>query len=113
MFKNKVIIAFLGMFLLVGCGYKQTTTQVRDIGYLKFTKNPSSKFSIVVNDKYEFQLKTCEKDDHGNCYDSTVDKLYEVSSGKVIVKVFDAKNILILKDEFYLGSDNTKEINLP
>lgn len=113
MFKSKIIIAILGMFLLVGCGYKQTTTQVRDIGYLKFTKSPASRFTVVVNDKYEFQLKTCEKDDNGHCYDNTVDKLYEVSSGKVIVKVFDVNNVLILKEELYLGSDNTKEINLP
>jgi len=39
MFKSKIAFILLSALLFVGCGYKQTTTQSRDVGYLKFNKS--------------------------------------------------------------------------
>lgn len=114
MFKSKIIFMLLGVFLLAGCGYKETTTQSRDVGYLKFNKSSSAGYRVVINDKYEFLLDRCaEQQSVGQCQDTTSDKLFEVSSGVVVVKIFDATQKLIYKEELYLGSNNTKEIALP
>ena len=114
MFKSKIIFIFLSAVLLVGCGYKQTTTQSRDVGYLKFNKSSTAGYRVVINDKYEFLLDQCiEQQSVGQCQDTTSDKLFEVSSGVVAIKIFDATQKLIYKEEIYLGSTNTKEISLP
>ncbi|WP_067178059.1 hypothetical protein [Sulfurospirillum sp. UCH001] len=114
MFKNKIVLILMSTLLFVGCGYKQTTTQTRDVGYLKFNKSSSAGYRVVINDKYEFMLDQCaEQQAVGQCQDTTSDKLFEVSSGLVAIKVFDATKKLIYKDEIYLGSTNTKEITLP
>lgn len=114
MFKSKMILVLLSMIVLVGCGYKQTTTQSRDVGYLKFNKSSSEGYRVVINDKYEFLLGSCiPQQAVGQCQDTTSDKLFEVSSGVVVVKIFDLNQKLIYKEELYLGSTNTKEITLP
>lgn len=114
MLKNKLIISVLLAMLFVGCGYKQTNTQIRDVSFLKFNKSTFASYIIVVNDKYKFILDSCVKNENtGECNDDTVNKLYEVTSGNIFIKIFDNKNNLIMKKEMYLGSSNTKEINLP
>lgn len=114
MFKNKIVLVLISTLLLVGCGYRHTTTQSRDIGYLKFNKSSSTGYRVVINDKYEFLLDQCSQQQTvGECQDTTADKLYEVSSGKVLVAIFDANQKLIYKEELYLGSSSTKEIALP
>jgi len=101
MLKNKVLISLLAASILfIGCGYKQTNTQIRDIAYLKFNKSSSKNYTVIVNDKYKFKL------------DDTTDKLYEVTSGGVTIKVYDNKNNLIMRKEFYIGSSNTVEVDL-
>jgi hypothetical protein len=113
MLKNKTIILLLTV-IFAGCGYKQTNTQISDVAFLKFTKSKSSNYSVIVNDKYKFTVDACVKNINTNeCYDTTSDKLYEITSGNTVIKVFDSKNNLILEKEMYIGSSNTKEINLP
>jgi hypothetical protein len=113
--KNKtIIISLLLTVLFTGCGYKQTNTQIRDVAFLKFTKSLSENYIVVVNDKYKFNIDACIKNANTNeCYDTTADKLYEITSGNSVIQVFDNKNNLIIKKEMYIGSSNTKEINLP
>jgi len=114
MFKGKIILILFSVLLFIGCGYRQTTTQHHDVGYLKFNKSYSLGYRVVINDKYEFLLDKCiEQQAVGQCQDTTSDKLFEVSSGLVVIKVFDANQKLIYKEEIYLGSTNTKEITLP
>lgn len=113
MFKSKIVAIFLSLFFLVGCGYKQTTTQENDVAYLKFNKSTSDSFTVVVNDKYKFTLDKCiNVNETGNCVDPVDDNLYEVSSGKVEIKIYDKKDNLILQEEMFLGASNTKEISL-
>lgn len=113
MFKNKIIAIFLSLVFFTGCGYKQTTTQERDIAYLKFSKSSSDSYTVVVNDKYKFNLDKCQTvNETGNCIDSVDNNLYEVTSGKIEIKVYDKDNNLILQKEMYLGTSNTKEIVL-
>lgn len=113
MFKNKLIFIIISMFIFTGCGYKQTNTQIDEVGYFKFIKTPFSKFKVLVNDKYKFNLDECvQKDDTGQCYDETIDKLYETKAGNNFIKVFDKNNNLILEKEIYIGSSNTVEVNL-
>lgn len=114
MFKSKIVLMLIGALLFSGCGYKQSTTQSRDVGYLKFTKSSFNGYRVVINDKYEFLLDQCvTQQSVGQCQDTTSDKLFEVSSGVVNVKIFDSTQKLIYKEELYLGSNNTKEISLP
>jgi len=120
MFKNKnfllmavVVIFFFGC---VGCGYKQLNIQKRDIAYLKFKKSMYKKYSVLVNKKYVFELGGCEYhgEEKNECQDPTSNKLYEVSSGKILIEVTDnSSGKLILRKELYLGSSNTTEIVLP
>lgn len=113
MFRNKIIL-LLVLLSFVGCGYKQTNTQSRDIGYLKFTKSIAKSYKVVVNDKYEFKLDSCtEKDENEQCANSTFNKMYEIGNGNSFIKVFDSKNNLIMRKEVYIGSSNTVEISLP
>lgn len=112
-FKSKTaIIILLFSVFINGCGYKQTTTQSRDIGFIKFNKLTMGDYKIVVNDNYEFYLKSCIPDENTNaCQDDTVNKLYEVSSGNTNIKVYDNKNQILLNKDIYIGSNNTVEVN--
>jgi hypothetical protein len=68
-------------------------------------------YTVIINEKFEFKLDACiEQDDNEECHDN---KLYEITSGNSVVKVFDNNNNLIMKKEMYIGSSNTMEINLP
>ena len=113
MLKNSVFVLLLSVVLFTGCGYKQTNTQIRDIAYLKFNKSSFKNYTVIVNDKYKFKLDGCSKRDiNGECRDDTSDKLYEISSGGVTIEVYDDKNNLIMRKEFYIGSSNTMEVDL-
>lgn len=113
-YKSKItIIVFLISVFIVGCGYKQTITQSRDIGFIKFNKSGIGDYKIVVNDNYKFYLKSCIPDQHTNtCQDDTVYKLYEVSSGNTNIKAYDNDNQIILNKDIYIGSNNTVEVDL-
>ncbi len=114
MLKNKFILSILLLIMAAGCGSKQTNTQIRDVAFLKFSKSMFNDYTVIVNNKYKFILGACdEKDLPEECTNSTDDKLYEITSGNVVVKVLDSNNNLIMEKEMYIGSSNTKEINLP
>lgn len=113
-FKNKFRIIFLTIFslLLIGCSYKETITQSRDIAYLKFNKSSDYKYLVIINDKYNFTLDNCIVNENNNCFDEN-NKLFEISSGVSTIKIFDNKKNLIINKEIYVGSNNTMEITLP
>ena len=112
--KNKTILLLFLAVLVSGCGYKQTNIQSRDIAYLKFTKSTDKNYTVVVNNKYQFKLDSCiNHDSPEDCYDDTINKLYEISSGKVFLKVLDDNNNLLMSKDMYIGSSNTMEIALP
>ena len=118
MFKNKklsvlfVITLFFCSFM--GCGYKQLNVQHRDVAYLKFKKSSFNNYSVLINEKYSFQLSSCVKQEGEECHDTTSNKLYEVTSGNVVIEVTDNRTRkLILRKEMYIGSSNTAEIILP
>lgn len=112
-FKNKILISILLAVLFVGCGYKQTNTQIRDNAYIKFHKKSTITYTVVVNDKYKFILDACKEDPNTHrCYDNTIDKVYEVNSGNVVIQVFDEQENLVMRKEVYLGSSNTVEVHL-
>lgn len=113
MFKNKILICGLILLILSGCSYKETSIQSRDIGYLKFNKSGNSSYIVIINDNYEIKLKNCVQDvNTGTCFDDTKDKLYEISSGNINIKVYDEKKNLIVNKNFYLSSSSTIEVGL-
>ena len=114
MSKNKILTLILFAILFSGCGgYKQTNTQIRDVSFLKFNKPIFKSYTVLVNGKYKFTLDACtEKDAAGQCQEDTREKLYEITSGKTIIEVFDSNDSLVMKKEMYIGSSNTMEINL-
>ncbi|RXJ91835.1 hypothetical protein CRV01_01715 [Arcobacter sp. CECT 8983] len=111
MLKNSILLILLVLF--TGCGLKETTTQYRDKAYLLFNKSYNKTYTVVVNDNNQFELKNCYSTNNQKCTDSSKDTLYEVSAGTNNIKVYDDQNNLLLEDEFYIGSNNTKEIDLP
>ena len=114
MFKNNIILLFAISFVLYGCGYKQTSVQSRDIGYLKFLKTDSKQFTVMINNKNKFTLDGCiNKDNDLECVDTTENKLYEVTSGNIDIQVFNKQGELILHRNSYLGSSSTMEVVLP
>ena len=114
MLKNKTILLLLSVVLMSGCGYRATNTQIRDVAFLKFNKSLFKNYTVIVNDKYQFELDACsEQTPTDECHDNTFNKLYEIRSGNSIVKVLDSDKNLILEKEVYIGSSNTVEVNLP
>lgn len=112
-FKNKLILSILLALIFIGCGYKETNTQIRDIAYLKFNKTDTKSYSVIINEKYKFILDACTQDpDTSRCYDNTIDRIYEVNSGNINIKVLDDEKNLIIQKDVFLGSSNTVEINL-
>lgn len=110
-FKSNIAIILLISIFVSGCGYKETTMQSRDIGFIKFIKSVMGDYKIIVNDNYEFYLKSCIPDVNTNtCQDDTINKLYEVSSGNTNIKIYDNRNQIILNKDFYIGSNNTIEV---
>ena len=111
--RNKIFLPLLITFLFIGCGYKQTNTQIRDVGYLKFNKSKTDTFIVIVNDTYKFKLDSCQtQNETDHCHDDTVDKLYEISSGNAVIEVYDNKNNLLMRKEIYVGSSDTVEVDL-
>jgi hypothetical protein len=120
MSKNKFAIISVGLFfslLFTGCSYKESMTQSHDRGFLKFSKNMFKSYKVVVNDKYSFVLDHCVYDEEipreDQCQGNYWNKLYEVRSGNVYLKIFDSKDQLIFSKEIYLGSNTTYEVKLP
>jgi hypothetical protein len=115
MFKNKLAIFLILVIgtLFIGCGYKTTNTQIRDKSFIKFNKESTDSFVVLINDNYKFELKACVVDEETKgCYDNTVNELYEVETGNINLKVFNSDNILILEKDIYIGSNNTVEVDL-
>ena len=112
MFKSKHIIYLLFALFLVGCGYKQTNTQMRDTAYLKFHKSDFQVFDVHVNDIYSFKLEACTKNEEtGQCVKE--DKVYQVDSGNINIKVYNNNKELVYQKDMYIGSSNTMEVTLP
>ncbi len=117
--KNNMLKAVLVVIFCVGiasCGYQQINTQKRDVAYLKFTKSATQRYTVLINEKFRFELGSCEKKQNGQkgCQDPTRNKLYEVTSGNVLLEVTDDRSgKLIMRKKMYLGSSNTTEIALP
>ena len=114
MFKSKIaILVLIISTLFIGCGYKTTNTQIRDKAFIKFNKQSSESYNVVVNDKYEFKLDSCIVDQQtGACHDNTKNELYEVKSGNINIKVYNKDKVLILDKNIYVGSNNTVEVDL-
>lgn len=114
MLKSKILLFLALITVFTSCGYRETSTQIRDVSFIKFNKSRFNSYTVVVNDTYKFQLSSCNNDkDTNECHDDTVDKLFEISSGNVVVKVLDENQNLIMEKSMYIGSSSTKEINLP
>ena len=120
MYRNKFALLSIGLLLVLlssGCSYKESLTQSRDRGFLKFSKNMFKSYTVLVNDKYSFVLDHCVYDEEiprdDQCQGNYWNKLYEVSSGNVFLKIFDSKDQLIFSKEIYLGSNTTYEVKLP
>ena len=113
-FKNNTLLSLLVIVLLTSCGYKETNTQTRDIAFLKFNKSKLNSYTVVVNNRYTFKLSSCTKNKETHqCHDDTKDKLFEVSSGNIALKILDKDGSLIMNITMYIGSSSTKEITLP
>lgn len=105
MLKNNLLVCIAGLLIFTGCQYKQSATQLRDVGYLKFIGTANQEYSIVVNDLKRFDISLPSE--------AKSNEVYEVSSGKIGLKVFNKSGQIILQKEMYVGSSNTVEVSLP
>lgn len=97
MYKNSLLICII--FILIGCGYKETNNQSRDIAYISINKNNQQNYRLVVDDS-EYQ------------FSATQDILFKITNGTKNIKIYDENNKLIYQATKYVGSNNTIEINL-
>ena len=110
--KNSLMILIASLFF-IGCGYKQTNTQISEVGYIKFEKNSMNRYGVVINDKYTLDLEPCIfNEETKECTDETKNTLYEIKSGNNNLKIYDKNKILILEKNYYIGSSNTIEVKL-
>lgn len=111
--KSKLFAVLILATFLVGCSYIETSTQIRDVAYLRFVGNISQDYTVVVNDRHTFKLNPCAANGStGDCIDNTSKKLFEVKSGNVNIKITDSDKKIILEKSMYLGAGNTAEVNL-
>lgn len=97
------------IILIAGCAHKEGVIQSRDISYLSFIKSASKTYTVTINNKETFILNECIEP----CNKSSQDTLYEIDSGKILIKVTDGNHKLVLEKNVYIGSSNTMEIKLP
>jgi hypothetical protein len=96
--KNKFLISLITTILLAGCSYIESTTQIRDIAYLRFGNIKEKEYTVVVNESRKFQLDSNDSK-----------KLYEIPSGNITLKITDGDKIVLMKS-MYISSGNTVEI---
>lgn len=108
MFKNSILGTILGLFVLSGCGYKESIVQNNNDAYLEFTRNSYEKLTVYVNDSSQITLEQCESQE--NCNNNV---RYGVPSGTVLIRVFNTSNKQIHQEQLYLGVGNTKKVVLP
>ena len=112
--KNKILIIIALLLVVTGCGYKESVTQTRDLAYLKFTKSMFKSYTVTVNNKDTFNLGKCiQSASNEQCTNDTDDKLYEISSGNVYIKVVDENNQVVVNKSMYIGSGSSVEVTLP
>lgn len=110
--KNKLlVISIASLLFLGGCGYKEITIQTQDSAFLKFNNLLSQNYIVTVNNKYTFKLDKCIKNkEPDDCINSNKNTLYEVDSGKLVVRITDDNDNIIMEKNMYIGSGNTKEV---
>ncbi|NLC27984.1 MAG: hypothetical protein GX780_04340 [Campylobacteraceae bacterium] len=108
MFKNSLLGVIFGLFVLTGCGYKESVVQNSDSAYLQFNRNSHEQFTVYINNSSQIQLPQCVHEEVCN-----KDTRYEIPSGTVLIKVFDKSNKQVHQEQLYLGVGNIKKIILP
>ena len=111
---KKLLFLFIlfGLFLVVSCGHKEGIIQKSDKSFLKFIGNLEN-VSVQIDNADPFVLKKYtagSKDTRKKVkYEN---KLYQVSPGKHVVKVYrDDK--LVVKRIFFLDNNVIKEVQVP
>lgn len=90
---RNVFILFLGVFLIVSCGYKEGIIQKSEMSFLKFTGNFENA-TVQIDDKVPFVLKSVSVVDNSE-REATDNILYQISPGKHVIKVYRGGELLI------------------
>lgn len=97
--KRLIVLWVLGLFLIYGCGLRETVSQKEKTGYLNFTGSLSN--VTVYIDDLEPMVLTGGKNVH-----------YEISAGRHHITVVKDGSTVVDRN-ILLGSGAIKEIKIP
>ncbi len=105
---KKFIFLFLVIVILSACGYQEGIVQKGEKSFVKFTGNRTN-VSVQIDDMNQFVLKAGGDDSEENSSDN---KLYQVSPGKHLIKVYRDGH-LIVNRILFLDNQATAEVMIP
>jgi len=100
---KKTILTIFLLSSLFACGYNEGIVQKTEKSYLKFVGNWHYAYAQIDN------LAPFNLDDY---YNSSQDKLYEVSTGKHTIKVTKS-GVLVVNRILFLDNQTTTEVSIP
>jgi hypothetical protein len=96
---KKFMLLFFVVMIISSCGYKEGVVQKSDKSFLKFTGNLKNA-SVQIDDTEPFLMANKNN------------KLYQLSPGKHIVKVY-RNNHLVVKRILIFDNSVIKEVQIP
>ena len=102
---KKIILLLLGILILHACGYQEGIVQKGEKSFIKFAGNLEN-VSVQLDDMNQFVLKS------GSESGTDDNKLYQVSPGKHVLKVYRDGN-LIINRILFLDDQATAEVIIP
>jgi uncharacterized lipoprotein YajG len=102
---KKIILLLLGILILHACGYQEGIVQKGEKSFIKFAGNLEN-VSVQLDDMNQFVLKSVSESGADD------NKLYQVSPGKHVLKVYRDGN-LIINRILFLDDQATAEVIIP
>jgi len=102
---KKIILLLLGILILHACGYQEGIVQKGEKSFIKFAGNLEN-ISVQLDDMKQFVFKS------GSESGTDDNKLYQVSPGKHVLKVYRDGN-LIINRILFLDDQATAEVIIP
>ena len=117
MYRRWICLLLTALFV-TSCGYSTGVIQNDEAGYIKFTGNWKNA-SIKIDESEPFELKYYHPEENINDEVSqnqapvSPAKVYLVSPGNHLVKVYNENGELAVKRKLFIGNQQTMEVRIP